>query len=111
MGWSRRWSSEILDSQSLREISNMITLPCLLKRIFLTRGDESQMGVSLALTLARNSKYCNQPLSKAALKIKIMFDTGREECCSSSQSKSYLPKPPALYIIYMPVGSDPIGLE
>lgn len=69
------------------------------------------MSVSLALKLARNSKYFNSPLSKAALKIKIMFDTGRGECCSSSQSKSYLPKPPVPYRTYMPVGSDPIGLE
>lgn len=59
MEWSTRWSSEILNSQSLKKISNMITLPCLLKRIFPTRGDESQMGVSLVLKLARNSKYYN----------------------------------------------------
>lgn len=37
------------------------------------------MGIYVALKLSRNSKYCKQPLPKAALKNKILFDIGREE--------------------------------
>lgn len=78
MGWNRR--CKILDSQSSKKISKMIILPCLPKRGFLTRGDEGQMGVQLALKSSRNSGECQQPPSKAVLKFRSMFEAGKEGC-------------------------------